>query len=179
MKKTVKILIAASSVAAVVGLGTVSFAMWSGGSSSVVVEGTMGVVDVIGDISVEAKNGGSGSSANNNIKMDSLLPIDNAHITSSGVIYWQFEVKLLGGTSNATVSVTGGFEDSVQADLYFTEAEPSFSSYSGTDVTAEPTFTLDKDYNYTHTVYFYMTAYGANAMNADVKLTFTASVVTP
>ena len=174
MKKTAKILIAASAVAAVVGVGTASYAAWtSGGSSSEDVTGFLGEIKVMGDIVVEATFGGSGSSKDT-IAMDKLLPYDMAG-DEGAVTYWQFSVTVEGGTSAPTVSLIGTIKSSsgvaVGADLYYSQTAPGATA-SDNDISSTKEITLDESNQ--ATVYVYMVAYRTDAMNASISLTFTA-----
>ena len=174
MKKTAKILIAASAVAAVVGVGTASYAMWSGGSPSLEVNGSIGEINVMGDLLVEVTAGGSGSSKDT-IAMDKLLPYDMAG-DDGAVTYWQFSVTVEGGTTTPTVSKIGTIKSSsggaVGADLYYSQTAPGATA-SDNDISSTKEITLDESNQ--ATVYVYMVAYRTDAMNASISLTFTAT----
>ncbi|MCH5153662.1 MAG: hypothetical protein J1F71_00475 [Clostridiales bacterium] len=176
MKKAVKMLIAASAVAAVFGVGAVSYALWTaGGSSTATAEGPTGMINTVGDVSVTVEKGGSGSSTTKDIVMDSLLPIDNNDVT--GTKYWQFTVSLTGSVGDVFVKLEGTMDcDAKVAQLYYKVGDTAPTAASpGTrlpETIDTSNITLN---NGSATVYVCMVAYSASAMNKDISLTFTAN----
>ena len=157
MKRAVKMLIAASAVATVFGVGAVSYAKWTAGSGSpsADVDGVTGSITTIGGITVTP-----------NKPTGSLYPLGGA--PSGGKDYWEFEVKV-DGTGNVVVTVEGKFASSgIYAKLYYSQdaERPTDEEHdiSSAKVIEDPT----------KPVYVYMVAYGTNAMDASISLTFTA-----
>ena len=183
-------LIAASAVAAVFGVGAVSYAMWTAGDSTpATVEGPTGMVQTIGDITVTATAGGDyvGTNSTTSGSMNKLLPIDYLGEAEDGVAkYWAFDVSLSGNSVSVNVTLSGTIKSgnkAVNATLYYTTTQPTFdsdtnyisnfSSLNGKALSdAGQTITVGTP------VYVYMVAYGTNAMDASINLTFTATTST-
>ena len=160
MKRSVNILIAASAVAAVFGVGAVSYAKWTAGSGGkpVEVEGVTGSITTIGGITVTPSS------------PTVLYPLGGA--PSGSKDYWEFNVNVT-ATGDVSVTVEGKFASSgIYAKLYYSQGtdRPTDDDHdiSSAKVIEDPT----------KPVYVYMVAYGTNAMEASINLTFTAKAAT-
>ena len=149
-------LIAASAVATVFGVGAVSYAKWTAGSGSpsADVDGVAGSITTIGGITVTPTN------------PTKLYPMGEA--PSGGKDCWEFNVTI-DGTGDVTVTLEGKFTSSgIYAKLYYSQdaGRPTDEEHdiSSAKVIEDPT----------KPVYVYMVAYGTNAMDAQISLTFTA-----
>ena len=155
MKRAVQMLIAASAVATVFGVGAVSYAKWTAGSESpsADVDGVTGSITTIGGITVTPTN------------PPKLYPMGEG-----GNDCWEFNVKI-DGTGSVTVTLEGKFTSSgIYAKLYYSQdaERPTDDQHdiSSAKVIEDPT----------KPVYVYMVAYGTNAMDAQISLTFTAKM---
>lgn len=164
MKKVVKGLVIAASVAAVAGLGAVSFAKWEGSSNtSKTATGATGIVNTIGDIVVTpTENTGSITSLN------ALVPWDQG----DGVTYWEFDLSCsTTGEQSVTYTILGSIAKGTDgtelgdAELRWHTSAPSAgtdgSEISGTaaDITGSK-------------VFVFLVAGNTDAMKADISLTF-------
>lgn len=183
MKKTVKGLIIAASVAAVVGVGAVSFAKWEVTSDNdVALTGSTGVINTLGDLTVTPADDTYTTGDGNAIVMNALYPVDQG---GTYLTYWTFTLTSeVTGTQTVSYKLAGslgkGSDDQstevAAAALYWTTTAPTESTTAGdgtavaaalTDTGAALTGVSNGD-----TVYVYMIASGTDAMKADISLTF-------
>ncbi|MDE6201460.1 MAG: hypothetical protein K2M47_06260 [Clostridiales bacterium] len=174
MKKSTKLLIAATVVASVVSVGSVSYALWSAGSNQKQeISGTTGAINTVGELTVEIAD----SSKDSEGKLKALYPVDQG----SGTRYWEFDVTVT-GEGEQVVTVKGELTKTVAetgtAALYYSTTAPTGAAVdgakliSGTGIDPQE-ITMDEEGK--ATVYIYMTANGTDAMKASIKLTFEAS----
>lgn len=164
MKKVVKGLVIAASVAAVAGLGAVSFAQWSGETTKTQdVTGSTGTINTVGELTVTPTS------------LDTLYPVDQG---SSYTTYWEIEVKLT-GTGEQTVKLQatytqGDGTEIGEADIYVATSAPEGDEVSGalSILGTEQTIALEEG---EATIYVYLTADNTDAMGGQIKLTFTAT----
>lgn len=106
MKKTVKSLIIASSVAAIAGIGAVSFAAWQSGTTSVDKEGSTGSIDTIGSIAVT-----------DNLSGKKLIPFDQATAESDQLKMWTLDITVTstGATPKLKVALGTATENDIGA----------------------------------------------------------------
>ena len=151
------------------GIGAVSFALWSSDTKSVPVSGKSGMIETVGKVEVSADDT---SKDGDNLKR--LLPIDFLGTASDGVLYWGFDIVAEGGNKvTLTYTIVDSNKQSVDAELYCSTTAPSEANRE--ELISEDdgaTITLNDG---KATVYVYMVAYSTQAMNASIKLTFTAS----
>lgn len=182
-KSSVKILLTAIAIGFALSIGAISFAAWSGGGSrSLSAIGTTGEIKVVGDMSVKPIEGTGVIDGENSILMEKLYPVD--HI-GDGFTYWAFELDTKANDElNAIISVEGfiktGSGDELSnayGELFWTfdQAVKTDQHYaSGMPINAAPTLMAVSDVSVTTNVYVYMRAYGVNAMDSTVSLTFKA-----
>ena len=84
MKKAVKSLIIAASVAAIAGIGAVSFAAWSGGSATETVNGSSGTITAVGFVSCSVTNG----------EGDALMPYNQPSLSDNQAYYYAVKLTL-------------------------------------------------------------------------------------
>ncbi|MDE6618698.1 MAG: hypothetical protein K2K13_06710 [Clostridiales bacterium] len=178
MKRSTKLLITATVVASLVGVGSVSYAIWSAGETKEQeVSGTTGSIRTIGNMTVTPSDASGSVSEAGAITMNALYPVDQG---GSYLNYWEFTLSAdvtdgtpvfkLAGELSAGSSGT----PVTNAKLYWAATTPS--STTG----AVPTNELKKDTaaelkNLTdNKVYVYMIATGTDAMKAKITLTFSA-----
>lgn len=188
MKKTVKGLIIAASVAAVVGVGAVSFAKWEVTSDNDVdITGTTGVINTLGDLSVTPATGTFTTSESGATVMNALYPVDQG---GSYLTYWTFTLSSdVTGTQSVSYKLSGtlsagseaGSKPKGSAALYWTTTAPTLTGEEGEDFdlvtdlggTAVATSAAAlTDVANGDTVYVYMIASGTDAMLASIGLTF-------
>lgn len=85
MKKKVKALVIATSVAAIAGIGAVSFAAWTKGATTVTPSGTTGILETYG-ISVKT----------NNLDGKVLVPYNQTEEITNMVKMWEIELETVG-----------------------------------------------------------------------------------
>lgn len=96
MKKTVKSLIIAASVAAVAGIGAVSFAAWQGGNTTNATQtGTTGNVAVIGTLAVSGATG-----------FDNLVPYDQQTQNTADSDTYQYDASTMSLMASVIVTYT-------------------------------------------------------------------------
>ncbi len=179
MKKFVKPAVIAASVAAIAGLGAVSFAAWSGANTDPVEKnGATGEISTLGALTVTA----DAASLNDSNALKNLVPADQGTVADC-VNYWKFTVSLPDATGGAKAeykikgSLTPGEGDNATeiggAKLYWLATAPNAATPETTnEITAtDTTITPAAD----GTVYVYLVATGTDAMNATISLTFSAS----
>lgn len=174
MKKSTKLLIAATVVATVVSVGSVSYALWSAGETQKQeITGTAGAINTVGELTVDIAAGSKDDAG----KLKALYPVDQG----SGTRYWEFEVTVTGeGTQVVTVKgeLTKTVAETGSAKLYYSQTAPNGAAVSGatlisgTDVGAQPITLATEGAT---KVYIYMTADNTDAMKASIKLTFEAT----
>ncbi len=129
MKKSTKILIAATAVATAVSVGAVSYAAWTGSSSKEQgVSGTTGSIRTIGNMTVTPSDASGSVSEAGAITMNALYPVDQG---GSYLNYWEFTLSAdvtdgtpvfkLAGELSAGSSGT----PVTNAKLYWTATTPS------------------------------------------------------
>lgn len=178
MKKFVKPAVIAASVAAIAGLGAVSFAAWSGADTDPVNKnGATGEISTLGALTVTAD-----AASLNGDALKNLVPADQGTVANC-VNYWKFTLSLPDATGGATPeykikgSLTAGEGDDATAiggaKLYWLATAPNAATPETTnEITATDTeITPAAD----GTVYVYLVATGTDAMNATISLTFSAS----
>ncbi|MDE6201459.1 MAG: hypothetical protein K2M47_06255 [Clostridiales bacterium] len=174
MKKTVKGLIIAASVAAVVGVSAVSFAAWQAGDAKTqAVAGTTGSINTVGSITVTP-----GDDMGTLAAMSALYPVDQG---AGYLTYWEFTVTTTGQGAQ-TVKIEGGLTEGTAdgktalgaAKLYWTATQPT-SATTAVETneigTTAKEITLSED----NKVYVYMVAGDTDAMKATIDLTFSAT----
>ncbi|MDE6201458.1 MAG: hypothetical protein K2M47_06250 [Clostridiales bacterium] len=181
MKKTVKSLIVAASVAAIAGIGAVSFAAWDANATKTVNEtgATTSVVTTIGNISVTGNHDKNlapyDQSTSNAVLADAdavemwTLTVANDATSDTGVEYY------IGLTEALNTAKKG------DAELYFSTDYDGTSEIDLDDWTKLETVvvTTAGSENYGHklggkTVYVILDASGSDAQTMDIKLTFAA-----
>lgn len=171
MKKKVKSLIIAASVAAIAGIGAVSFAAWqNNGSQTATGSGTTGEIETIGAITVTPS-----TESGTLTSLEALYPVDQG---TGYLTYWEFTVTAATtGDQNVTFKLKGALtEDTTNgtklgnAKLYWSDSEPTANPTDETNkLSNTPTeITLGTD----NKVYVYLVATNSEAMNATVSLTF-------
>ncbi len=100
MKKTVKSLIIASSVAAIAGIGAVSFAAWQSGTTSVDKTGSTGNIDTIGSIAVTDDLSGK-----------TLIPFDQTTAEADQLKMWTLNITVTSTGATPTLKVALGTAD--------------------------------------------------------------------
>ena len=171
MKKKVKALVVAASVAAIAGIGAVSFAAWSGSTdTNKTITGATGEIDTIGAITVTPSTTSGSVDASGAITMNALVPYDQG----SGVTYWEFDLSS-DTTGEQTVKYTilgsiakgsgTGAQDIGDAELRWSTTAPT------TDTDGAEVSSTAADITGT-TVYVFLVASGTDAMNANISLTF-------
>lgn len=183
MKKAIKGLIVASAVAAVVGVGAVSYAAWStNNSSSATVSGSAGtIVTVTGDAVLTPATGtGAWDADTKTVTMTKkLFPNDQTSgVSGDGVTIWEFTITppTTTGTANITyklgATLTANGNATTGAALH----------WSGATVTGKTTADTDNVLGTTpveitpvsNVFYVYMTADNTAAMGATIALSFEA-----
>ncbi|MDE6029902.1 MAG: hypothetical protein K2F90_06260 [Clostridiales bacterium] len=173
MKKATKILISATAVAAVIGVGAVSYAAWTAGDlKPQTVGGTTGTVRIVGDFTVTPSDAtGSAITA-----LNALYPVD---YRGDGLQYWEFKLSAdVTDDSSVTYKLAGELEsglggDTVSAKLYWSTTAPTATTQENPDNELTSTakeLALGED----NTVFVYMVATGTDAMKAKITLTFSA-----
>lgn len=176
-KKIVKPLVIATAVAAVAGIGAVSFAAWSGADTDPVTKsGATGEISTLGALTVTAD-----AASLNGENLKSLVPADQGTVTDC-VNYWKFTLSCDDATGDATPSykiegsLTAGSEDGSTAvggaKLYWLATAPNAATPETTNEITGTATALTPDAN--GVVYVYLVASGTDAMNATVSLTFSA-----
>lgn len=174
MKRSTKLLITATVAASIVGVGAVSYAIWSAGSAQQEVSAITGLIRTVGDITVEP-SAESGTLE----KMNALYPVDHG---GSYLKYWTFTLsaEVPGGEEAAKFSLAGELSAGssgvavTSAKLYWAAAAPTADT--GAVPENELTSTATQLTGLTdNTVYVYMVATGTDAMKAKITLTFSAS----
>ena len=178
MKKFVKPLVIAASVAAIAGIGAVSFAAWQGATTADVNKtGATGEIATLGALSVVAD---SASLDGDNLKP--LVPADQGTVTGA-VNYWKFTVTLpdATGDANPTFKLAGTLSDGSDdgatevggAKLYWLATAPNATTPETTNEvkSSADEITLGSDGE----IYIYLVATGTDAMLADISLTFSAA----
>lgn len=172
MKKTVKGLIIAASVAAVVGVGAVSYAAWSGGTAqSKEIGGTTGSINTIGTLTVTPK-ADTFTTEDSAVKMKALYPVNQG---ASYLTYWEFDVEVT-GEGDQTVTVKGDITQATGGDavLYYSTLAPSGAAVADAkNISTAQEITMAA--SGATKVYVYMTSDKTEAMKATIKLTFEAS----
>ena len=177
MKKAVKGLIVAATVAAVVGVGAVSFAYWQGSSDTSVTinTGATGQIATVGAITV-TPSAASGSVSEGVYTMNKLCPVDQTTAPSDCVKYWEFTLSTAAtGGQSVKYTILGTLTEGTgenatalgNAALKWSTSAPTAAA-DGTELTgtaADITGT---------TVYVFLTADDTEAMNATISLTFAA-----
>ncbi|MDE5562823.1 MAG: hypothetical protein K2J01_04680 [Clostridiales bacterium] len=183
MKKAIKGLIVASAVAAVVGVGAVSYAAWSGGENTTKnVTGNTAVINTIGDIVVTPDSAsGSVNAETKAITMNNLCPVDQTEATkpSGSVNYWKFTLSsATTGTQTVKYTILGSISAGsdggatplgTTAKLYWSESEPTSATTAapgGTQIDASAADITGS------TVYVYIVADNTDGMNATISVTF-------
>ncbi|MDE7405326.1 MAG: hypothetical protein K2M89_00430 [Clostridiales bacterium] len=174
MKKAIKGLIIAASVAAVVGVAGVSFAKWAGDATEPVeFTGATGAIQTLGELSVEA----DAASLDDDSNLKALVPADQGTVTGA-VNYWKFTLSVPDATGGATPTYSlaatlkkGTGTEVGAAKLYWLDSAPNATTPETTNEIDGGTITPDED----GVVYVYMVATGTDAMNADITLTFSAA----
>ena len=182
MKKAVKGLIVAATVAAVVGVGAVSFAYWQGSSDTSVTinTGATGQIATVGAITVTpSAASGSVTTGEGGVKtytMNKLCPVDQPTAPADCVKYWEFTLSsaATGGQSvkytilgTLTEGTGTNATDLGDATLRWSTTAPTAAA-DGEELTgtaADITGT---------TVYVFLAADDTEAMNATISLTFAA-----
>ncbi len=183
MKKTVKGLIIAASVAAVVGVGAVSFAKWEVTSDNDVnLTGTTGVINTLGDLTVTPADD-TYTTSDGAIVMNALYPVDQG---GSYLTYWTFTLSSeTTGTQSVSYKLAGTIAEGsdtqstevTAAALYWTKTTPTAATKAedGTAVAAALTDSgaaLGSTVGNGDTIYVYMIASGTDAMKANITLNF-------
>ena len=120
MKKFVKPLIVASAVAAVAGIGAVSFAAWtSGTTTNNVTGGGTGFVSTSGFVS------GSTSSLT-----DKLLPYNQGSPSSGETLYYDILLKVA-GNDLGDYKIQGSYTGTLTGKLYYKVDQTESVTYSG------------------------------------------------
>ena len=183
MKKTVKGLIVAASVAAVVGVGAVSFAAWStGNTSSATVTGTAGtIVTVTGDVTLTPADGtGAWDADTKTVTMSKkLFPNDQTSgVSADGVTIWEFTITPPTTTGTATITyklgatLTANGNATTGAALHWSGATVTGKTTDDTaNVLGETPVEITPESN---VFYVYMTADDTAAMGATISLSFEA-----
>lgn len=181
MKKKVKALIVAASVAAVAGIGAVSFAAWSGsGATPVDKTGATGEVDTLGAITVTS-----------NLDGKTLLPYDQAGtLTATQIKVWQLDLEVVSTGAVATFEVklgTADANDLGSGKLYIFTGETYADPSTGTAATGAPadwtalttTATeIEADENGEATAYIILVSNSTDDMNKNFKVTVSATQTT-
>lgn len=175
-KKLVKPIVIATSVAAVVGIGAVSFAAWSGSDhTSETITGNTDQIATIGDITV-TPSAASGSALTS---LNKLAPVDQSDDTmpSGAVKYWEFDLSCATtGDQNVKYTISGSLtagsgDDATAiggATLRWSETTPSALT-DGTAISSTAA-------NITGTkVYVFLAAEDTDAMNAAISITFSVA----
>ncbi|MCH5165522.1 MAG: hypothetical protein J1G01_03880 [Clostridiales bacterium] len=183
MKKSIKALIVAASVAAVAGIGAVSFAKWEAGNAATkTATGNTGSINTIGTLTVTPTSA-SGSVADT-ITMNALYPVDQG---GTYLTYWEFDIEVTGeGEQTLTVQATYSAGTSGKAQgtgvIYYAKSAPQGATVAGAqDISSAQTVDLQKgDNKYTAKVYIYFTntAETLDMMGGSITVTFTASAKT-
>lgn len=186
MKKTVKGLIVAASVAAVVGVAGVSYAAWQGSTDTNVTinNGVTGQIATVGAITV-TPDGDSGSVAvsegTTTYTMNPLCPVDQGTAPTGCVKYWKFTLSTAAtGGQTVKYQIKGGLTKGEDADngtalgsaelRYLTGATAPSAATDGTALDATAACTAFAD----TTVYIFLKADNTEAMNAKISVTFEA-----
>lgn len=124
MKKFLKPLVIATSVAAVAGIGAVSFAAWQSGTKTNPVSGaTTGHVDTTGFAT------GSTTSLSK-----TLLPYNQGSATGNDTLY--YDIKLIvEGNDVANYEIKGNFTGTLLGKLYYKLDTSETATYEGSDWT--------------------------------------------
>lgn len=177
MKKKVKALIIAASVAAVAGIGAVSFAKWEAGSnnSKTVEENKLGAVSVLtfGDSTIAAITG--------------LKPLDqDSSITSANYAEVKFKVAASAGYDKSDFKLTVTVSDitlgtpvdsNAKAGIYVSTTAPTALSTADPDYTAL-TYTLDASADHEYSLYVWLQSDNVADMNKTFKLKYELSAGT-
>lgn len=180
MRKTVKSLVIAASVAAVAGIGAVSFAQWSASTSAGSASGKTAVIDTVGAVTV----------VTNGLTDKTLVPYDQStgYTAVSHVKVWKIGVKATYTGAAPTLEVTAGFGTDGQtsvsgATLYIYKGttaltddnvasnvttSPSTDSTNWAASTHEITLTASDTEQF---IYIILDASGTAGMNTDLKAT--------
>lgn len=181
MKKTVKGLIIAASVAAVVGVGAVSYAAWVGNTPTATQQGNTGVIQVLGNLTVSPLTGDA---------LATLYPVDQGKevdgvqttLPTGGVTYWGIKVVPPTSTdedATITYKLKGVFASTAgDAELYWSEVAPDNAAFdadesvkiSVDDAVEINLATIDDDEG----GYVYMVAGDTDGMKNTITLTFSA-----
>ena len=178
MKKTVKGLIVAASVAAVVGVGAVSFAQWAVTSDNdVEITGSTGVINTLGDLTVTPSTASGTVAEGGAITMNALFPVDQDKDGTAGthLTYWEFKLEsAVTGTQTVSYTLAGTLADATKgaAELYWTTDTPTSSTGAVEANKLSGTATPLTGVENGDTVYVYMVATGTDAMNTAISLTF-------
>ena len=174
MKKAVKALAITAAVAAVAGIGAVSFAQWSASATQPVSKsGTTGHITTVGAITVVADEASGGDT------LKGLVPADQG-LVSGYVNYWKFTISAPAATGEAPTftilgSITKGTGTEVgQAKLYWLNKAPD-SSTPETDHEITGSATNLTGVASGGDVYVYLVASNTDAMDATVSLTFSVA----
>lgn len=176
MKKVTKGLIIAASVAAVVGVGAVSFAKWEvTADNDVEITGKTGVINTLGDITVTPAADTFTTGEDGAITMNALYPVDQG---GSYLTYWTFTISsAVTGTQSVSYTLQGTLDkdDDETAALYWTKTKPTTSTTAanGTPVSSATGGAALTGVNNGDTIYVYLVASDTDAMNATISLTFT------
>lgn len=181
MKKATKILITAAAVAAVAGVGAVSYAAWSGSAASTAtVNGSAGVMATHGEIVVTPETGtGTWDADSKTVTMSkALFPNDQDSVPTDGAKFWKFTVTTpTTGDATVTYKMSGTMTAATQATtgaaLHWSATEPSGKTTADTTNVLSGTatsVTLGTD----GVIYVYLTADNTAAMGATIELSITA-----
>lgn len=181
MKKKVKSLIIAASVAAIAGIGAVSFAAWQGGGATPVDKtGATGEVDTLGAITVTS-----------NLDGKTLLPYDQAGtLTATQIKIWQLDLEVVSTGAAATFEVklgTADTDDLGSGKLYIFTGETYADPTTDTAATGAPTdwtaltttaTEIKADENGEATAYIILVSNSTDDMNKNFKVTVSATQTT-
>ncbi len=190
MKKAVKPLIIAASVAAVAGIGAVSFAKWSASTSSQDVTGKTGIVDTVGAITLVTNSLGAPDGGTAKL----LVPYDQdtGYSSTTNAKVWKIGVKATYTGTAPTLQISAGFGTDgattvTGAKLYIykgadeiTDAnvESKVATNPSTDTANWQEITGSAKYDYQLTasdsekcVYIILDATGTAGMDTDLKAT--------
>ena len=176
MKKKVKSLIIAASVAAIAGIGAVSFAAWSGSGATPVDK----TGDTLGAITVTS-----------NLDGKTLLPYDQAGtLTATQIKVWQLDLEVVSTGAAATFEVklgTADTNDLGSGKLYIFTGETYADPSTNTAATGAPadwtalttTATeIEADENGEATAYIILVSNSTDDMNKNFKVTVSATQTT-
>lgn len=185
MKKAIKGLIVASAVAAVVGVGAVSYAAWSGSTDTSVTinNGLTGQIATVGAITVTADGASCTDSENPSLTtLKKLCPVDQTNsVPTDCVKYWKFTLSTAAtGGQSVKYQIKGGLTKGADADngtalgsaalKFLTGTTAPTAATEGTALDATTACTAFSD----TTVYIFLKADNTEAMNAKITVTFEA-----